>query len=245
MAASTGEWVASTTWVRGRRAISASSATRCSWAANDSPASGSSMTNRPSPRNRRVPSSDTNDSPCDSAWKAGSVTAARDGVEPGEQPVHRLGPHEVAPPRRPGVAHHGEPLVQRRLARVGAVGGAGRAALGVHARRHRERLDEGRLARAVLADEHRAAREVEPVGQHLRDRRDRERPDVGCRQLGVAGPLQAAGRQPLGPRLPSARHAPDANPPHRRPRAYPRTRGMPSGRRPRWPRDGIRGRSRR
>ena len=72
MAASTGEWVASTTWVRGRRAISASSATRCSWAEKDSPASGSSMTNSPSPRNRRVPGSDTNDSPCDMAWNAGS-----------------------------------------------------------------------------------------------------------------------------------------------------------------------------
>jgi hypothetical protein len=29
------------------------------------PGLGSSMTNKPSPRNRRVPSSDTNDSPCD------------------------------------------------------------------------------------------------------------------------------------------------------------------------------------
>ena len=61
-------------------------------------------------------------------------------------------------------------------------------------------------------------------------------------QVGAARPLQAPGRQPFGPRVPSARHA-TANPPHRRPRAYPRT--MPSGRRPRWPRDGIRGRSRR
>ena len=194
MAASTGEWVASTTWVRSRRAISVSSATRCSCAAERQPGLGlvhDEQALAPEPpgaeqRHERLA--------VRHRVEGGVVPRPGVGVEPGEQPVHRLGPHEVAPPRRPGVAHHGEPLVQRRLAGVGAVGGAGRAALGVHARRHGEPLDQGRLARAVLADEHRAPRQVEA-----------RRP----------APARRPGRSAARRRMPAARHrapAPGAGP---------------------------------
>ena len=45
-------------------------------------------------------------------------------------------------PPRPGVAHHGEPLVQRRLAPRAGCGGWHRSSLGVSDGRHRQRLHQ-------------------------------------------------------------------------------------------------------
>ena len=76
---------------------------------------------------------------------------------------------------------------------------------------HRDGLDQGRLAAAVLPDQHgHARREVEPVAQEVGHRRDRPRP------AGVVGDVRARGHAAYGPAVPPrVRHEREPRTTHR------------------------------
>ena len=84
-----------------------------------------------------------------------------------------LGPEEVAGPRTARAAHQAQVLMQDGVGWPGRDRHVPAAAFGVESGRDRDRLDQGRLAAAVLAREERHVR-VEPQLVELPDRGDRE-----------------------------------------------------------------------
>ena len=155
--------------------------------------------------------------------------------------VHGLGAQEEAPPARAQAALDPQHLVQRRLGGPRRVPTVRRPALGRQPEGHGHRLHERGLARAVLPDQERhARREVEPVVEHLRHRRDVRRPPVAGQVLARhARARRAAGRSPRGqataprrhPALASARAVVEA--------ARRRDRGRRPGRAREQPRPGL------
>lgn len=97
--------------------------------------------------------------------------------------MHGLCAQEEAPLRRSGTTHQLQRLAERRLGRPGRVHAVRAATLGRQPVGGGDCLHEGGLARTVLPDEEGHDRsEVEPLGEHLRDRGDRggvaPRPDL-------------------------------------------------------------------
>ena len=109
-------------------------------------------------------------------------TAVRDdGIEDpldvGSDVEEALGSEEVAGPRTAGAADEPQVLVEHRVRRACGYGHVTAAALGVEARGYGDRLDQSRLAAAVVAGEQRHVRvELELV--ELPDRGNRERIDL-------------------------------------------------------------------